>query len=346
VFVFRGTTLGLVPWFGFGQESLGVNEAGDRFGAALAAGNFNGDVRDDLAVGAPGEAPGSDPPSGYVFIFRGVATGLSPWKGFGQEGLGMNEANDLFGWSLATGDFDGDLLDDLAVGAPGEAPGADPRGGYVFVHRGSRSGPTPWAGFDQRGLGANEAGDLFGYALAAGDFDGDGLADLGVGAPGEAPGAEPRSGFLFSYRGTAAGLTPWRGLGQGGLGTNENGDRFGDSLAAGDFDGDGRSDVVVGAPGEAPGADPRSGWAFAFRGGEGGLTPWAGFGQAGLGVHEAGDRFGAALASGDFNADGRADLAIGAPGEAPGSDPVSGYVFTFGGSAAGLVAWRGLMQEQ
>lgn len=346
VFTFKGTSWGPAPWRGFGQQDLGAEEDDDRFGWSLAAGDFNGDGRDDLAVGAPGESPGGDPKSGHVFVFRGTANGLVPWIGFGQQGLGNNEMGDRFGWSLAAGDFDGDGRDDLAVGAPGESPGGDPQSGFVFVYRGGAGGLSPWRGLDQTGLGNNEEGDQLGWSLAAGDFNGDGREDLAVGAPGESPGGDPQSGFVFVYRGTADGPTAWKGLDQAGLGLNEAGDDFGRFLAAGDFSGDGLEDLAVGAPGESPGGDPRSGWIFVFRGAAGGPTPWAGLGQAGLGVNEEGDAFGWSLAGGDFDGDGTADLAVGAPNEAPGPDPTSGWVFTFRGGAGGFGAWRGLGQNQ
>jgi hypothetical protein len=137
------------PWKGFGQQGLGSNENDDRFGQALAAGDFDGDGNDDLAVGAPGEKPGSEPKSGWVFVFRGTAAGMNPWKGFGQQGLGSNENDDRFGQALAAGDFDGDGREDLAVGAPGEKPGSEPKSGYVFSYKGSPSSMTAWLGLEQ-----------------------------------------------------------------------------------------------------------------------------------------------------------------------------------------------------
>ncbi len=380
VFVYLGSAQGLVPSLAFGQDGLGANEAGDRFGHALAAGDFDGDGKDDLAVGAPGEAPGSKPKSGWVFTYRGTLRGLEPWKAFGQGGLGSDELDDRFGWALAAGDLDGDGKDDLAVGAPGEAPASKPKSGWVFVYRGTSNGLTSWKAFGQEGIGSDEVDDLFGTSLAAGDFDGDGKADLAVGAPGEVPDSPPllkppvleseqrrlelpggelpgreldldrtrlllRTGWVYTYRGAAAGPQPWKSFGQAGLDSDEAGDRFGAALAAGDVDGDGKADLAVGAPGEAPGSKPRSGWVYAYRGAPSGLTAWSGFGQQGFGSDEADDLFGASLAAGDFDGDGKVDLAVGAPGEAPGSKPKSGWVFAFRGGTGGFATWKAFGQE-
>ncbi|MGQ4647263.1 FG-GAP-like repeat-containing protein [Lyngbya aestuarii] len=257
--------------------------------------DFNNDGFDDLVVGAPGEAPGADPQSGYGFVFKGSATGLVASQGLDQAGLGANENGDKFGATLATGDFNNDGFDDLVVGAPGESPGADPQSGYAFVYKGSTNGLAASQGLDQAGLGANENGDKFGAALAVGDFNNDGFDDLVVGAPGEAPGADPQSGYAFVYKGSTTGLVASQGLSQAGLGANENGDLFGAALTVGDFNNDGFDDLAVGAPGEAPGADPQSGYAFIFHGSVSGLVANQGLDQAGLGANENGDLFGAAL---------------------------------------------------
>ena len=341
-FLFRGRVSGLTPVtvLDQGSSGLGANETGDEFGTSFAAGDFDGDGRDDLAIGAPGEAPGTGARSGVVFLFL---EGNIPDRVIDQTGLGANEAGDRFGQALVAGDFDGDGFDDLAVGAPGEAPGSDPKSGGVFLFLGSENGLVAHAFIDQSGLGMNELDDLFGSALSAGDFDADGRDDLAVGAPGEAPGTEPRSGAVFVFEGTDDGLAPKDVIVQGALGQNEHGDLFGSALASGDFDGDGQADLAVGAPGEAPGSDPRSGGVFVFRGpalqGERFLD------QSGLGSNEAGDELGSALSSGDFNGDGRDDLAVGAPGEAPGAQPKSGAAFVFRGTAVGLVPDTFLVQS-
>ena len=334
-FLFRGRVSGLTPVtvLDQGSSGLGANETGDEFGTSFAAGDFDGDGRDDLAIGAPGEAPGTGARSGVVFLFL---EGNIPDRVIDQTGLGANEAGDRFGQALVAGDFDGDGFDDLAVGAPGEAPGSDPKSGGVFLFLGSENGLVAHAFIDQSGLGMNELDDLFGSALSAGDFDADGRDDLAVGAPGEAPGTEPRSGAVFVFEGTDDGLAPKDVIVQGALGQNEHGDLFGSALASGDFDGDGQADLAVGAPGEAPGAQPKSGAAFVFRGTAVGLVPDTFLVQSGLSTNQHGERFGAALASGDFNGDARDDLAIGAPGEGATAAAGPGGVFVFRGTAAGL----------
>ena len=344
-FVFNGSNRGLVASQGLDQSMLGINEKGDLFGSSLAVGDFNGDGFDDLIVGAPGESPGSDPQSGYTFVFNGSNRGLIASQGLDQASLGINEKGDLFGSALAVGDFNGDGFDDVIVGAPGESPGADPQSGYAFVFNGSNRGLIASQGLDQASLGINEKGDLFGSALAVGDFNGDGFDDVIVGAPGESPGADPQSGYAFVFNGSNRGLIASQGLDQASLGINEKGDLFGSALAVGDFNGDGFDDVIVGAPGESPGANPQSGYAFVFNGSNRGLIASQGLDQASLGINEKGDLFGSALAVGDFNGDGFDDIGIGAPGESPGSDPQSGYAFIFKGSSNGLVTSQGLEQD-
>lgn len=139
-----GTRPGKGHWY---QQSGGVagarTEGGDLFGAALASGDFDGDQKIDLAVGAPGEGPGSLPDQSGIFtLFSGSEAGLEVGAVVTQEdlpGSSESEANDRMGSALATGDFDGNQIMDLAIGAPGEAPGTNPAGGYVFVRMGAHA---------------------------------------------------------------------------------------------------------------------------------------------------------------------------------------------------------------
>jgi len=159
----------------------------------------------------------------------------------------------------ARADFDGDGFVDLAVGIPDEDVEARGGAGAVNVLYGSAAGLTGARAqlFHQdlpQLVDRAEIGDAFGAALAAGDLNGDGFADLAVGVPGEEYFANPDVGDAIVLRGTAGGLS---GAGSGSLtedfgnpGANESGDHIGASLAARDFDADGAGDLVVGMPGE------------------------------------------------------------------------------------------------
>ena len=231
------------------------SETSDGFGLALAVGNFNGDAYDDLAVGAPGDFGGSN--TGSVTVLNGGAGGLMPFDGYlihqDQPGIfDSAEAGDLFGHALATGDFDGNGFDDLAIGVPGE-DGV----GAVQVIFGSAFGLIFTENLIWRETnigGASAAGDRFGNTLAAGDFDGDGHADLAIGVPWKNLGPGGAIGdtgvvfvifgsqFRFDLRGRSTST-------QGGLvGHDESGDLFGFGLETGDFDADGLDDLVIAAP--------------------------------------------------------------------------------------------------
>jgi len=197
VTIYSRTSSGIQAGTAIYQDGLGVNEVGDRFGAALTTGDFNGDGYDDLAVGAPEEKPGEYPRSGYVFIFNGSTSGLRAGKGIDQQNMGANEEGDKFGFSLHSNDFDGDTYDDLAIGAPYESPGNYPQSGYVFLQRGSSNGLVPWIGLDQQNFGDNESGDRFGHTMTSGDYDNDGVIDLAIAAH-----SDKRYGrvFVFNHR--------------------------------------------------------------------------------------------------------------------------------------------------
>ena len=119
-------------------------EAGDRFGHALAKGDFNGDGYDDLAVGAYGEDVGAVANAGAVQVIYGTYYGLSDsWdKLLTQNDVtGTSvETNDRFGYTLASGDFNGDGFDDLVIGSPFEDWGSATDAGVVHVMYGSSSG--------------------------------------------------------------------------------------------------------------------------------------------------------------------------------------------------------------
>lgn len=330
--VFLGSATGLGSGVGRDQShSGGGNEAGDHFGQSLAAGDLDGDGFPDLAVGTPGEAPGSDPAGGVVFVFRGSATGLVGNSFRTQEGAaGNTEAGDRFGAAVAIGDVSGDGIADLAVGAPGEAPNADPAGGAVYVL------PSSGAGYyrtQANGGGGSEAGDNFGAALAIADFNGNGIGELAVGTPGEAPGSEPAGGIVYILSASSGYFLTQAA----GGGTTEAGDGFGAVLAAADFDRDGFADLAAGAAGDRLGSGPASGAVLLFGGGPRNLERARRIAESEVGsANEGGDRFGGELGAGDVTGDGRPELAVGTPGEAIPGEPAGGVITVVSGLSGAI----------
>jgi hypothetical protein len=162
----------------------GVAEQGDLFAARLAAGDINGDLRDDLAIGVPAENGDPDPRherlgEGAVVVVFGSATGVTAsgsqiWSQ-GSSGVeGRAGRSDQFGASLALARLDADPYADLAIGAPFDAIGSVDGAGSVTVLRGGTKGLTT-AGFGGSRLSQDTPGvdgspgivDFFGYSIAA-----------------------------------------------------------------------------------------------------------------------------------------------------------------------------------
>ena len=231
-----------------------------------------------------------------------------------EPALGANETNDMLGTAMVSADFDGDGYDDLAVGAMGEQPSSG-HGGAVFLYKGTMNGLVAWMVLKESQFGVTtHSNDDFGMALAAGDLDGDGIADLAVGAP---LGGSAQGGAVYVYQGGRGGPIP---LGaqitqaSTGAGVSESGDMFGTSLAIGKLYGGSKNYLAIGAPWEYESGVSGSrgmvsivGWStntFTFK---------ENFHPSDEGISIAGGMFGYALAAGDINQDGIADLAVGAP---------------------------------
>ncbi|MFH8339357.1 FG-GAP and VCBS repeat-containing protein [Streptomyces sp. AM6-12] len=208
----------------------------------VAKADFNGDGIGDLATSAATAYVGGHKGAGAVVVMYGSKTGVSAAKRtlLTQDTAGVPgsaEAGDEFGGDLAYADFNGDGYDDLAVSSPHEKVGNDTDGGSVAILWGSKSGLT--------GKGVNVADpaptahDYWGESLAAGDFDGDGKADLVVGSS---------SNTLDLYRGgfTTAGTPHSRTTVRTPVRAGTARSSYGPlDLTAGDVNGDGRTDLVV-----------------------------------------------------------------------------------------------------
>jgi hypothetical protein len=325
-------------------------EAGDQFGRALAAGDFNHDGIADLAVGAPLEDVFGTPDAGAVSVLYGSAAKLTRTGGqiFTQVGSPPEEL-DLFGFALATGDFNHDGFADLAAGVPLEDVFSTLDAGAVSVLYGSASGLTASGGqtFTQVGS-APEPSDQFGYTVAAGDFNHDGFADLAAGAPLEDVFSVDGAGAVSVLYGSTAKLTRTGGQIFTQVGSApEPGDLFGFALATSDFNHDGFADLAAGAPFEDVFSTLDAGAVSVLYGSAAKLTASGGqiFTQVGS-APELGDYFGWSLSSGDFNHDGVADLAAGAPEEGVLSIPRAGAVSVLYGSAAKLTTTGGQIFTQ
>jgi hypothetical protein len=275
VHVIRGSNTGLTASNSqfLHQDTPGLSESAetsDAFGTALAAGHFNGDEFEDLAIGSPGEVFGDAIHVGLVHVLYGDAGGLfssssiektPPTPQIWHQDIpgihGISELFDEFGAVLAAGDFNGDLVDDLAVGVPGEDVNEFFVGGAVNTIYGSVAegltamGDQYWTENTAGIIGVAEEGDSFGRALAAADFDADGLHDLAIGSPGEDVGNIINAGDLHVLYGSpGSGLSAardqrWHQNTDGIDGVAEIADGFAYLLSSGDFDGDGSADLAI-----------------------------------------------------------------------------------------------------
>ena len=259
----------------FTMADVVIDGAGefDHLGISLLVDDIDGDGFDDIVAGSPrGDGPGdARADCGEVHVIHGA--GMWPRRIALDAPAGARvtwilgpSTGDALGTSLASGDLDGDGITDLAMGVPLSAGRAGALGaldvGGVIVLSGPRAGaawpavidlkdPRGPAGLDRFVLRGAAAGDQAGYAVAIGDFDGDGIRDLALSARA-ADGHEkrrPDSGqvhLVFGGTGLRAGMDLARDTDLLIAGP-DIGDLGGQSLAFGDLDGDGREDLLIGA---------------------------------------------------------------------------------------------------
>jgi hypothetical protein len=355
-------------------------DANDFSGFAVSgAGDINGDGVDDIIIGAYGGDPNGRTDAGESYVVFGSRSGfpavfqlskLFPaGGGNGSRGfvlLGIEPFKKSGVSVSAAGDVNGDGLDDLIVGSPRATALGHPYAGESYIVFGSTR-PFP-ATFALRRLLPNSGGDgsegfvldgVYGFdhqGIAvgrAGDVNGDGIDDLIVGADRADRAVQSRVGEAYVVFGSAQGFPPQFALadlspGSGGdgskgfvLGGVDGFDLTGCAVSsAGDLNGDGTNDIIVGAYGISdPTGHPYMGGAYVVFGsteGFPGLIPLsslypagggdgsAGFVLLGVGPHDFAGR--SVSVAGDVNADGIDDVIIGAPYAGPNGQSSQSYV--------------------
>ena len=322
---------------GFNGFKIGGETVGDFSGHSVSdAGDVNGDGFDDLLIGAYGAAPnGSD--SGVSYVVFGKSDGFSTTLQLstlnGSDGFKISgvAAGDNSGFSVSTaGDVNGDGFDDLLIGAFGAAPHGPATGAsYVVLGRDGPFSPTlelsTLNGSDGFRISGASAYDLSGFSVStAGDVNGDGFDDLIIGARSAGSSSSP-SGASYVVFGEGGAFPPTIELSRlnGSDGFKINGvaadDNSGISVStAGDVNGDGFDDLIIGAYQADPNGDGSGASYVIFGKGDpfspalelSALNGTNGFTINGV---AAGDSSGLSVSTaGDVNGDGFDDLIIGA----------------------------------
>ncbi|HSN77822.1 MAG TPA: integrin alpha, partial [Anaerolineae bacterium] len=320
-FVYHGGAAGLSASLAWTAES---DQDSPFFGISVGtAGDVNGDGYADVVVGAHFYDNGQTD-EGAAFVYHGGAAGLSASPAWTAE---SDQASARFGYSVGTaGDVNGDGYADVLVGAYRYDNGQTDEGA-AFVYYGGAAGLSAAQVWTAE---SDQADAQFGTSVGtAGDVNGDGYADVIVGAYFYDNG-EADEGAAYVYHGGAAGLSAapaWTAE------SDQASARFGGSVGpAGDVNGDGYADVIVGAY-RYDNGQTDEGRAFVYHGGAAGLGALAAWTAE---SDQADAQFGLSVrTAGDVNGDGYADVVVGAYAYDNGQTD-EGAAFVYHGGAAGL----------
>jgi|GEM_PF-1136573 len=322
-YVYHGSSTGIGTTANWTKET---DQASSYFGFSVApAGDVNGDNYSDIIIGSP-YYDITYTENGKAWIYHGSSTGVSASPSRELEG---DQNSCYLGYSVATaGDINGDGYSDIVVGAPYYDNGSTNEG-RIYVHLGSSTGVSATVHSTKEG---NLVNAYFGLSIStAGDINGDGYADIIIGAYGY-NWSYTSEGRSFIYLGSSSGLqsaSTWEySCGQADAISGYT------VSCAGDVNGDGFSDVLVSAPNYMNGED-NEGRVYAFYGG-----PYV------LNTNSDDDRLGGVdgaelgycvAAAGDVNGDGYSDVAVGLPNYDNGQTN-EGRVYIYHGSSTGLAS--------
>ena len=335
VYVYYGTSTGISS---SSEDKLAASDAAavDYFGWSVSgAGDVDGDGYYDLIVGSFYDDDNGST-SGSAYVYYGTSTGISSTP---EHKLTASDgaAGDNFGRSVSgAGDVDGDGYDDVVVGARGDDDNGT-TSGSAYVYYGTSTGISTGSE-DKLLAGDGATKDIFGWSVSgAGDIDADGYDDLVVGAYGDDDGGG-NSGSAYVYYGTSTGIAAATAF-QDKLVASDaaSTDYFGWSVSgAGDVNGDGYDDLVVGAYGADASGETDSGAAYVYYGTSTGISSTS---ESKL-VAEyavASDYFGIAVSgAGDVDGDGYDDVWIGADHDTTFGGTNSGSAFVYYGTITGV----------
>jgi hypothetical protein len=329
-FVYHGSAGGIITIAVIMLES---NQATSNFGFSVAgAGDVNGDGYSDVLIGAKYYDNGQSN-EGAVFIYQGGATGIisSP-----AAMLESNQADSWLGCSVAgAGDINGDGYSDIIVGADAYSNGQTYEG-VAFVYHGSAAGISTTA---SAMVESNQSSASLGHSVAgAGDVNGDGYSDVVVGSYNYNNG-QSYEGVAFIYHGSASGISTTPAA---MVESNQASAYMGWSVScAGDVNGDGYSDVLIGATAYSNGQSGE-GVAFVYHGSSSGIiTTVAAF----LESNQVSADFGRSVScAGDVNGDGFSDVIVGAQTYDNGLNN-EGAAFVYHGSASGISTTAAVVVE-